>query len=122
MADEREALRDWHRLFGQLLTDYFTGTPFTVEVERDLSQQQQFLDVIILRRGPGRFPGRLPDGLHDLVEHNLISFKVHPGSAYLGVEKEWTCCSHLEVGKPLTEGSRQHVHQPTVPRLRPARL
>ncbi len=77
MADEREALRDWHRLFGLLLTDYFTGTLFTVEVERDLSQQQQFLDVVILRRGRGRFPGRLPDGLDNLTEHNLISFKSH---------------------------------------------
>ena len=29
------------------------------------------------------------------------------------VEKEWTCCSHLRLGKPSSEGSRQHVHQPT---------
>ena len=28
---------DWHRLFGLLLTDFFTGSPFTVEVESDLS-------------------------------------------------------------------------------------
>jgi len=48
-----------------------------VEVERDLSAQQQFLDVVILRRGRGRFVGRLPDGLADLAEHNLISFKSH---------------------------------------------
>ncbi len=74
---EREALRDWHRLFGLLLTDFFTGSPFVVEVERDLSQQQQLLDVVILRRGRGRFVGRLPDGLDGLAEHNLISFKSH---------------------------------------------
>jgi hypothetical protein len=43
MTVPREALRDWHRLFGLLLTDFFTGSPFAVEVERDLSQQQQFL-------------------------------------------------------------------------------
>jgi hypothetical protein len=77
MAAEREALRDWHRLFGLLLKDFFTGSPFTVEVERDLSQQQQFLDVIIVRRGRGRFAGRLPDGLEGLAEHNLITFKSH---------------------------------------------
>ena len=77
MAVEREALRDWHRLFGLLLTDFFTGSPFTVEVERDLSQQQQFLDVVIVRRGRGRFAGRLPDGLGGLVAHNLITFKSH---------------------------------------------
>jgi hypothetical protein len=75
MAVEREALCDWHRLFGLLLIDFFTDSPFIVEVERDLSQQQQFLDVVIVRRGRGRFAGRLPDGLEGLVEHNLISFK-----------------------------------------------
>jgi hypothetical protein len=77
MAVEREALRDWHRLFGLLLTDFFTDSPFTVEVERDLSVQQQFLDVVIVRRGRGRFAGRLPDGLEALAAHNLISFKSH---------------------------------------------
>jgi hypothetical protein len=77
MAGERDALRDWHRLFGLLLTDFFTGLPFTVEVERDLSEQQQFLDVVIVRRGRGRTTVRLPDGLDDLAEHNLITFKSH---------------------------------------------
>ena len=77
MAVEREALRDWHRLFGLLLTDFFTGSPFVVEVERDLSEQQQFLDVAIVRRGRGRFALRLPDGLEGLVEHNLLTFKSH---------------------------------------------
>src|SRR5437016_14331663 len=77
MAVDRDVLRDWHRLFGLLLTDFFTGSPFTVEVERDLSQQQQFLDVVILRRGRGRMAVRLPDGLEGLAAHNLITFKSH---------------------------------------------
>jgi hypothetical protein len=68
---------DWHRLFGLLLTDFFTGSPFVVELEKDLSLKQQFLDVIILRKRPGRFAGRLPDGLDDLAPHNLITFKSH---------------------------------------------
>jgi hypothetical protein len=75
MAAEREALRDWHRLFGLLLKDFFTGSPFNVEVEQDLSVQQQLLDVTIVRRGRGRFAGRLPDGLGELRAHNLVSFK-----------------------------------------------
>src|SRR5690349_17213584 len=75
MAADREAWRDWHRLFGLLLTDFFTDSPFAVDVERDLSQQQQFLDVIIVRRRRGKFAGELPDGLDDLAEHNLITFK-----------------------------------------------
>jgi hypothetical protein len=68
---------NWHRLFGLLLTDYFTGSPFVVELERDLSHQQQRLDVLILRKRKGRFAGRLPDGLNDLVAHNLLTFKSH---------------------------------------------
>jgi hypothetical protein len=75
MTVEREALRDWHRLFGLLLTDFFTGSPFVVEVERDMSVQQQLLDVAIVRRGRGRFVGRLPDSLEGLRPHNLITFK-----------------------------------------------
>jgi hypothetical protein len=77
MASQRPAPRDWHRLFGLLLTDYFTGSPFVVELERDLSVQQQLLDVVIVRRRRGRFAGRLPDGLEDLAAHNLITFKSH---------------------------------------------
>ncbi len=76
MAAE-EGLRDWHRLFGLLLTDFFSGSPFVVEVERDLSVQQQFLDVLIVRRSRGRFAGRLPDGLEGLRPHNLMTFKSH---------------------------------------------
>lgn len=77
MPGERESLRDWHRLFGLLLTDFFTGSPFVVEVERDLSVQQQLLDVVIVRRTRGRFAGRLPDGLERLLAHNLVTFKSH---------------------------------------------
>jgi hypothetical protein len=77
MAAEREALRDWHRLFGLLLTDFFTDSPFVVEVERDLSIQQQLLDVLIVRRRRGRFAGRLPDGLEGLRMYNLMTFKSH---------------------------------------------
>jgi hypothetical protein len=66
---------DWHDLFGLLLTDFFTGSPFRVETEPDLSKRKQLLDVVILRRRRGRFAGRLPDGLQDLVRYNLITFK-----------------------------------------------
>ena len=77
MAGKRQALRDWHRLFGLLLTDLFSDSPFIVEIEADLSVQQQLLDVVIVRRGRGRFSGRLPDGLEELRAHNLITFKSH---------------------------------------------
>ena len=32
---------------------------------------------MIVRRGRGKFTGALPDGLGDLAEHNLITFKSH---------------------------------------------
>src|SRR5215469_12229783 len=77
MPVERESLRDWHRLLGVILTDFFIRSPFTVEMERDLSAQQQLLDVVIVRRGDGPFADRLPDGLDELAAHNLITFKSH---------------------------------------------
>lgn len=40
MPTERDAPRDYHRIFGMLLTDFLTRSPFLVEVERDMSQQQ----------------------------------------------------------------------------------
>jgi hypothetical protein len=66
---------DWHRLFGLLLTDFFTGSPFVVELEKDLSVKQQFLDVVILRKRKGRLTQRLPDGLDNLADYNLVTFK-----------------------------------------------
>lgn len=63
MTVEQEALRDWHRLFGLLLTDFFSGSPYIVDVERDLSVQQQYIDVVVVRRRRGRFMGSLPDGV-----------------------------------------------------------
>src|SRR5262249_9937651 len=41
----------------------------------DLSKRKQLLDVVVLRRRRGRFAGRLPDGLDDLVRYNLLTFK-----------------------------------------------
>ena len=72
-----EPLRRWHRLFGMLLTDHLAGSPFTVVLEMDLSQKQQLLDVVVVQRRAGIVTRPLPDGLDDLVAHNLITFKSH---------------------------------------------
>ena len=66
---------DWHRLFGLALSDFFTDSPFVVELEKDLSFKRQFLDVVILRRREGEWKDALPDGLEDLSVHNLLSYK-----------------------------------------------
>ncbi|MBI1915746.1 MAG: hypothetical protein HYS12_13585 [Planctomycetes bacterium] len=72
-----ERLTDWHRLFGLILTDFFAGSPFVVELEKDLSLKKQLLDVVILRKEAGALDRLLPDGLDDLAAHNLITFKSH---------------------------------------------
>ena len=66
---------DWHHLFGMALDDFFKGSPFSVEVEKDLSLKKQRLDVVVLRREPGPFEAKLPDGLDTLADHNLITYK-----------------------------------------------
>jgi hypothetical protein len=68
---------NWHRLFGLILTDFFSGSPYVVELEKDLGMQKQLLDVLLLRRGPGRFARRLSDGLDQLAPYNLMTFKSH---------------------------------------------
>src|SRR5207302_992827 len=88
MAKEQ---RDWHRLFGLILTDFFTGSPFRVELEKDLSLKKQLLDVVILRREAGPFSERLPDGFDDLAAHNLITFKSYQETLDDWTLKELTC-------------------------------
>ena len=65
----------WHRLFGLSWTDFFRGLPVTVEMEKDLSLKQQFLDVVLIRKQAGHIGRRLPDGFEDLATYNLVSFK-----------------------------------------------
>jgi len=57
------SLLPWHRMFGISITDYFTDTSYEVELEKDLSIKQQFLDVVIIKTGKGKPPDELPDGL-----------------------------------------------------------
>jgi hypothetical protein len=69
--------RPLHRLFGLSWMDFFQGTDVTVEMEMDLSLKQQFIDIVLIRKGPGPIPRRLPDGFEDLAAHNLLTFKSH---------------------------------------------
>jgi hypothetical protein len=70
----------WHRLFGLILTDYFDNSAYEVELEKDLSLKQQFLDVVIIKKKKGKIPDMLPDGLENLVSHNLLTYKSHQES------------------------------------------
>ncbi|MCI5129153.1 MAG: hypothetical protein D3907_11785 [Candidatus Electrothrix sp. AUS3] len=66
---------DWHRLLGLIFTDFFTGSAWSVELEKDLSIKKQLLDIIILRQDGGEFTDPLPDGLEGMKKHNLLTFK-----------------------------------------------
>src|SRR5438477_488441 len=69
--------RPLHRLFGLSWIDFFRDTPVAVETELDLSLKQQFIDLVLIRKGPGPLPRPLPDGFEDLAAHNLVTFKSH---------------------------------------------
>src|SRR5207247_1116635 len=70
-----ERIMNWHRYFGLILDDFFSNSPYRVLLEIDLSKKEQLLDVVVIRKQPGVFQGQLPDGMENLVDHNLISFK-----------------------------------------------
>jgi hypothetical protein len=71
-----DRLDDWHRLFGLTLTDVFSDTPWRVELEKDLAMQRQRLDVVIIEQtAPDGSAADLPDGLHPLRAHNLLTYK-----------------------------------------------
>ena len=72
---EQSTFIAWHRILGTALAQAFAGSPFAVDTELDLSFRQQRLDILILRKLPGEYQGRLPDGLEGLVDHNLITYK-----------------------------------------------
>ena len=69
----------WHHLFGLLMTKAFENFPFEIHLEKDLSIQQQFLDILIITNDDPANIDRhaLPDGLDNLSYHNLISYKSH---------------------------------------------
>ena len=54
-ARNRQKMANWHRLFGLVLTDFFTGSPYIVELEKDLSLKKQLLDVVIIQKECGAF-------------------------------------------------------------------
>jgi hypothetical protein len=65
---------NWHRLFGLTLADYFTGTRYTVEMEKDVARKRQVLDIVIIS-GKGDALAEPCDGLEDLRAHNLMTYK-----------------------------------------------
>jgi hypothetical protein len=78
---------NWHRLFGLMLMDYFTGRGFRVELEKDLSLKRQYLDVVILEQEEEKPDlSGICDGFDNLAVHNsLLSYKSKGGvPEYMG--------------------------------------
>jgi hypothetical protein len=65
----------WHRLLGLILMDFFTGSYYKVDLEKDLTLQEQFLDILIIKKSVGQPPSSLPDGLENLSKYNLLTYK-----------------------------------------------
>lgn len=66
---------DWHHLFGWTLMDYFRDSNYQVDLEKDLSVKPQLLDVIIIEKSTGASLIEYPDGLENLSQHNLLTYK-----------------------------------------------
>ncbi len=66
---------DWHRLFGIALTLEFKEYPLYIELEKEMAIKRQILDILIMKKGNGPLPGRMPDGLEDLAPYNLLTYK-----------------------------------------------
>ncbi len=70
----------WHRYLGIVLGDYYSDGPVEVILEKDLSQRQKFLDILLLLAGQIPWAAETcPVGLEpaNIRPHNLISFKSH---------------------------------------------
>ncbi|MCC8995047.1 MAG: hypothetical protein LM550_15455 [Candidatus Contendobacter sp.] len=64
---------NWHRLFGLTLADYFTGTGYQVEMEKDVARKRQLLDIVIIRAtGAGQSLPEPCDGLEALRTHKRL--------------------------------------------------
>jgi hypothetical protein len=77
--------KQWHRLLGLILEPLFDRLGYETKIEYDLSRQQQFIDLIVVRKkGTPLQAQKLPknywQNFGQLNEHNLISFKSYSES------------------------------------------
>ncbi len=66
---------EWHHLLGTGLSDSFSGSCYKVVIEKELSLKKQKLDLLIIEQESGPPVSEVPDGLENLVRHNLITYK-----------------------------------------------
>ena len=68
---------DWHRIFGLMLTDYFDGSGYTVEMEMDIALKRQMLDVVVVQRGESARLDEACDGFKSPLKLRLFEEAVH---------------------------------------------
>ncbi|WP_242518526.1 hypothetical protein [Halochromatium roseum] len=103
----------WHRLLGQALADALSGLPYQVSTEEELALRSQRLDVLIIEQEPSpeaasRLSADRPDGLEDLAQHNLLSFKAAdaPFSAWFAEELLSHAVTYRKVASLRALGAR----------------
>lgn len=74
-SDEPKKQINWHRIFGLTLKDFFADSCFEVELEKNLTFQELYLDILIIKKSVGKLPQSLPDALDNLSKHNLLTYK-----------------------------------------------
>jgi hypothetical protein len=57
------------------LTDFFLDSEYEVVLEKELTAKKQFLDVVIIKHTEGKPITEFPEGLENLAQHNLITYK-----------------------------------------------
>ena len=72
--NENERL-DWHRLFGIAVTLHFADYPLDIELEKEMAIKSQLLDVLVIKKSDEPIEGPLPDGLEQLAQYNLLTYK-----------------------------------------------
>ena len=77
---KRDQRIPWHDLLAKALADALMGLPYLVSSEEELALRSQRLDLLIIEQSAAPnvmadVPEERPDGLEDLVKHNLLSFK-----------------------------------------------
>ena len=70
----------WHRIFGLTLIDYFTGSDYHVDLEKELTEKKQYLDVLIIQKTTGKAITQFPDGLDNLAAH-VVDVQIHRRTA-----------------------------------------
>lgn len=114
MAIEREVLRDWHRLFGLLLTDFFSASPELVSFGRSAYRQRSANTSALL--------GQLFDQLHE--EGFAMSFTMEDFQRQYAKEHfaQLTPAEQREALERLSPEHRREVLQSLPPEERLAGL